>query len=143
MLKLSKRQYFEPISFNMTPMIDIVFLLIIFFMTVSQLNHNAFTPVQLPIANASDDRFPPTEIVLNLNDTGQLKVNNATIEPDEIEDFLRQEKLRLQLQQGSNEKTPRVRLRCDANCSTTHVNSIFQKLSSVGFDAVVVAVKKK
>ena len=127
----------------MTPMIDIVFLLIIFFMTVSQLNHNVLHPMQLPITDHGNDHSPPAEIVINLSDTGQLSANSARIEGDEIVDFLKREKLRLKPRLGSSEKTPRVRLRCDANCSTTHVNSIFQKLSSVGFDAVVVAVKKK
>ena len=95
--------------------------------------------MQLPITDAGDKRSVPSEIVLNLSDTGQLKANNATIERDEIDDFLQQEKLRL----GSAGITPRVRLRCDANCSTTHVNFVFERLSALGFEAVVVAVKKQ
>ena len=122
----------------MTPMIDIVFLLIIFFMTVSQLNHNVLPPMQLPIINGGDNRSPAAEIVFNLSETGQLKANSATIERDEIDNFLQREKLRL----GSAEISPRVRLRCDANCSTTHVNFVFERLSALGFEAVVVTTKK-
>ena len=123
----------------MTPMIDIVFLLIIFFMTVSQLNDNVLPPMQLPIASTGDDRFIPAEIVLNLSDSGQINANNTAIEPDEIDEFLKQEKLRLR----SNGATPQIRLRCDANCSTTHVNRMFERLSALGFEALVVAVKKQ
>ena len=143
MLRLSKQRYVEPISFNMTPMIDIVFLLIIFFMTVSQLNQNVLPPMKLPVSAAGDDRSLPAEIVLNLTDTGQLNANNVTIERDELDDFLKQEKLRLASDKVSDKKMPRVRLRCDANCSTTHVNLVFERLSALEFEAVVVAVKKQ
>ena len=136
-MKLSKQRYVDPISFNMTPMIDIVFLLIIFFMTVSQLNRNVLPPLRLPIVNVGDNLSPPAEIVLNLSEIGQLKANNATIERDEIDNFLEKEKLRL----GFDGNTPSVRLRCDAECSTTHVNLIFERLSSLGFETVIVAVK--
>ena len=95
--------------------------------------------MQLPITDAGDTRSLPVEIVLNLSDVGQLTANNATIESGEIVDFLQQEKLRL----SSDGTTPRVRLRCDADCSTTHVNLIFERLSELGFEAVVVAVKKQ
>jgi len=138
-MRLSKLQHAQPIGFNMTPMIDIVFLLIIFFMTVSQLNQNVLPPIQLPTANGGQDRAMPAEIVLNLSSTGQLLTNDRTIEQVGIEEFLQQEKVRW----SSEDQMPRVKLRCEAKCSTTHVNFVFDRLSELGFEFVTVAVKKQ
>ena len=67
----------EEMELNMTPMIDIVFLLIIFFMCVTELSKlDAIAAVQLPIADqAYDDQETPDKIVLNLqkgNDGGVI-----------------------------------------------------------------------
>lgn len=53
---------------NMTPMIDIVFLLIIFFMTVTELSKlDAIAAIQLPVADqAYVDQDIPDKIVINL-----------------------------------------------------------------------------
>ena len=47
-MKLSKHRRRPDVAFNMTPMIDIVFLLIIFFMTVSQITQVNDEPIELP-----------------------------------------------------------------------------------------------
>ena len=138
-MKLSQRQVVEQIGFNMTPMIDVVFLLIIFFMTVSQLNQNLLSPMQLPISNYGDVATAPATLVLNLDSEGHLVVNNEVIEREKIEEFLQQSLAPL----DADRTAPHARLRCAADCSTTHVNLIFDILSKTGFESVTVAVRKQ
>ncbi len=68
----------EEMELNMTPMIDIVFLLIIFFMCVTELSKlDSIAAVQLPVADqAYVDQDSPDKIVINIEKT---KNNKAII----------------------------------------------------------------
>jgi len=138
-MKLSQRRIAEQVGINMTPMIDIVFLLIIFFMTVSQLNQNVLSSTQLPVSEAGDDGGAPASLVLNIDSQGQFLVNDKVIPRNELDSFLQQAMERLKMRN----LTPRVKLRCAANCSTTEVNFVFDRLSESGFETVIVAVRKQ
>lgn len=141
-MKLSQQPVVEPIGFNMTPMIDVVFLLIIFFMTVSQLNQNVLPPMQLPFANFADSAERTTmgsALVLNLDSQGQLRVNQEVIKRDELDDFLQRSLVHL----NADGRTPHAKLRCAADCSTSDVNFVFDRLSESGFQSVTVAVRNR
>ena len=71
---------FEPPSFNMTPMIDVVFLLIIFFMLVSQFSSAENVEVELPEPERSQaiEATIPEKVILNIEYVG----------PDEPPGFL-------------------------------------------------------
>lgn len=120
----------------MTPMIDIVFLLIIFFLTVSQLNQKVLPPLQLPAAESEGRHNATATIVLNLDDTGRLEVGDLTVDQKEVRVFLRREKNRWR----DGDRMPHVTIRCDALCSTTHVNDLFNHLAEQGFEFVTISV---
>ena len=64
---------------NMTPMIDIVFQLIIFFMLVMDLNRQQVEPIHLP--SASKAIHPPAEertLLINVLPDGTVKVSGRT-----------------------------------------------------------------
>jgi len=58
----------QPIRFNMTPMIDVVFLLIVFFMLVSQFSSAEHVEIQLPEPDHSRavESTIPEKVVINL-----------------------------------------------------------------------------
>ena len=60
----------------MTPMIDIVFLLIVFFMTVSQISESNKELLQLPQLEGSQDLQPST-LTVNINRAGDILVSRA------------------------------------------------------------------
>ena len=62
------------------PMIDVVFLLIIFFMTVSQMTRVGGEPVQLPEAQSHelDEEMPTGIIVITVQRTGQISVDGES-----------------------------------------------------------------
>ena len=57
-MRLTKRRRTTSARINMTPMIDIVFLLIIFFMTVSQVTEVNREQLSLPKQPGAEDQKP-------------------------------------------------------------------------------------
>lgn len=128
----------------MTPMIDIVFLLIIFFMTVSQLSNQPTTSMALPVLTTIDRLNPAAELLLNVDRSGQLEVNGKIFAADDYWRFFEsQPRPQDNLSEVTQEGPLRVRLRCDADCSTTHINSLFNQLSRHGYPQVTVAVREQ
>ena len=59
-MKLQKTDDQQEMEMNMTPMIDVVFLLIIFFMVITDLTQQDLEELQLPTAeNAQPDKPKP------------------------------------------------------------------------------------
>ncbi len=78
-------------GFNMTPMIDVVFLLIIFFLVSSHLaRQEAQQDLDLPVAAASDkDESSPTpRVTINILDDGTMKVSGRLLLSKQLEPML-------------------------------------------------------
>ncbi len=71
----AKDATFEEVTMDMTPMIDVVFLLIIFFMVVNEITKmQIHAGIILPLASEAriDDRPPPGRLVLNVDKDGDV-----------------------------------------------------------------------
>ncbi len=120
----------------MTPMIDIVFLLIIFFMTVSQVTRTVDHPVELPrvIEGASESKT--ATVTINLNEKGSVIVAGKVLSQQEVVSALQ-----AQLEKMDNDPDRiRIQIRCDRNCLSKFVNKLVNRLSSMGFKKVRCAV---
>ena len=76
-MKLNKTQPSKESEMDMTPMIDIVFQLIIFFMLITDMSQKELETLILPVAvTASPDKPDPTEIrpVVNIVSDGSIYV---------------------------------------------------------------------
>lgn len=75
---------------NMTPMIDVVFNLLIFFMVVSKFSEeDRELDVQLPSAStAMPLTVKPKEIFINIDHNGRYFVDRREMDADEVETFL-------------------------------------------------------
>lgn len=74
-------------GFNMTPMIDVVFLLIIFFLVSSHLaKQESQIELKLPVAQSGDDDLPRDvpRITVNVKPDGELWVRGAAIERGQL-----------------------------------------------------------
>lgn len=78
----------EPIELNITPLIDIVFLLLIFFLLTSHFFMEEGLQVQLP-ASRTSQKAERTEIVLFLDDQERLRLNDQPVAWAELEERLR------------------------------------------------------
>jgi biopolymer transport protein ExbD len=75
------------IGFNMTPMIDVTFLLIIFFLVSSHLaRQESSVQLALPVAPSGEDdpATPLPRVVINVTPDGTLSVAGRTISADDL-----------------------------------------------------------
>lgn len=78
------------LSTNMTPMIDVVFLLIIFFLVSSHLGRReARLPLDLPdAATHADDPPPEAVLTINVTDAGEWWVAGAQVDEQRMGELL-------------------------------------------------------
>lgn len=91
---MSKRKSSAEVPFQMAPMIDMVFLLLVFFMTVSTLAREARPEVDLPVSVTArvPEAAPPRDAVTVFPDgEGHRYVwNNQPVSADELAERLRE-----------------------------------------------------
>lgn len=78
-------------ALSMTPMIDVVFLLLIFFLVASRLSQeDREMDVPLPTAaNAMPMTAEPQELVVNIDHRGAIYVNSQAMQAEQLEKLLR------------------------------------------------------
>ena len=77
----------ENCAMNMTPMIDCVFNLLIFFMLISDLNQKDLVELTLPIAHMAEDDKGQEEddrVILNVDRFGQVMWKQKNVNLDEL-----------------------------------------------------------
>ena len=134
-MKLSKSKRSHSLGFSMTPMIDIVFLLIIFFLTASQFSRDLQHPLSL--ARVAQGAVQPvtTEVTFNMDKDGILFVSGEQL-------TLRSAIAKLEGKRNLRGDASRFRieLRCDRRCPTDPVNRLIERLAELGIRQVFVSV---
>lgn len=74
-----KRQHKEELNLNLTPLIDIVFLLLIFFMVSTTFTKENHLAVNLPEANGEVADAPDKMVEVIVDKFGQYRVNNQAL----------------------------------------------------------------
>ncbi len=120
----------------MTPMIDIVFLLIIFFMTVSQITRTVDFPLPLPRVTDGNQSSVNSSITINLDREGTIIIGGQELSLANtltaIENQLKKS--------DNNPQRIKIQIRCDRNCECRYVTQLFESLSKLGFTNVRSAV---
>jgi len=107
MLKNSSRRTMLT-KLNMTPMIDCVFLLNLFFMTVTELTRqDEIENLLLPdIQNAkADDNPEPDRLVINVKKDGVIIVSGNELTDDQVTDALIRESRLTRTREGISDRT--------------------------------------
>lgn len=107
------------------PLINVVFLLLIFFMIAGQLSATDAFRVD-PAESRSEGRPEREDILVLVGADGRLAVDDTEIGADELEGMLRE---RLEGRDGV-----RVRLKADARAGATDVVAIMERLRSAGVE---------
>ena len=116
---------------NLTPLIDIVFLLLVFFMLTSHFVKDEVINIDLPEAESSDPLDEPKQIEVIINEDGELSIDSEIVTEEELVIIL-VEKLKNQ-----DEKV--VRIRGDKQVDLEIAISAFdaaRKAGAVGVDIV-------
>jgi len=134
-MKLNKRKHRTVVAMNMTPMIDIVFLLLIFFMTVSQVSEASKEHVELA-RQKGDTKTRQHHVVINvLYPDGDIKVNGQVMQFDELYAHLRKEIDRI-----GDVALIDVQLRADRRLDAKEPNAVLSRIASLGITKVNIAV---
>ncbi len=84
-----KRRFRTSLGLNLTPLIDIIFLLLVFFMLTAHFVEEQVMDIQLPKAEQTrtPDELDMVEIVLNSD--GTIAINDHTAELEQLEQMIR------------------------------------------------------
>ncbi|WDI44631.1 ExbD/TolR family protein [Bremerella sp. P1] len=123
-------------EFNMTPMIDVVFLLIIFFLVSSHLaKQEAQMPLPLPTAESGqeiiDDQMPCA--VVNIEADGSLILAGRRVPPDQLRDRLATERER-------SGDSIELRIRCDRDTPYANVKPVMLAATEAGIWSIAFSV---
>lgn len=135
-MKLNKGRRGGKLEINMTPMIDVTFLLLIFFMTVNQVSKMNTEPVDLPRQQGSSDQSDAT-IIINVDRYGGIKVSGNSLSLSQLSGIVAAEIKSA----GDDASRVKVKLRADRNGSCRVINEIMmllkEKLKISGVDLAV------
>lgn len=120
---------------NMTSMIDIVFLLIIFFMIVSQISETNKEQIELPQLSAELEQ-QPAKMTVNINTDSDLVVSGELIGINQLQALISQELAAV----DGNTSRLFVTLRVDRNAMSDRANEVMRILNGAGIPGVRVAV---
>lgn len=135
-MKLNKGNRPESIAMDMTPMTDVTFQLIIFFMTVGQAGMIDNEIMPLPQMKGTVDKG---DYNLTVNITAENKIVNrgATLTVQQLEGLVAQV---VKEAQGKGEKMLVV-VRVDRNCTSATVNQVMVVLQKAGIKKGHIAVE--
>ena len=111
---------------NMTPLIDLTFLLLIIFMITAPLLENAInvSPPEMSAEQIKDDKFK----VVTLNHDGEISWNKQIVSPDTLIQQLRE------LKQSDPKIT--IMLRADGDRRYKEVINLMKTIKSSGFSNI-------
>ena len=121
--------------FNITPLIDIVFLLVIFFLAASHLVRvEATEEVDLPGATLAEDEAasPPNRLTITVDRDGGFIVGGDANEPDVVEALIRTA--------AAADEPAEVRLRVDRSVPYSSIEPLLLTCAEAGVSDVKFAV---
>ncbi|MCX2981412.1 biopolymer transporter ExbD [Halieaceae bacterium IMCC14734] len=74
-----RRQQLEEVNVNLTPLIDVVFLLLIFFMVSTSFTKETHLTIDLPEAVGSPNPELPEHIEIMISEAGQYSINARSL----------------------------------------------------------------
>ena len=136
-MKLLPRKSEEP-DVNLTPMIDVVFLLLLFFMVSTSFIRESSLKVDLPEASgqAMAEQETPIDIIIRAN--GEVLVNDTPIAVatrDALRDLLK-------TTAGDN-ADPHIIISADANAEYQHIVTAMDAAQLLGFTRLTLATRQK
>lgn len=123
---------------NLTPLIDVVFLLLIFFMVTTSFQQESRLEVTLPEASAEAEPSESDVIEIVISEKGVYYFQGAEILVEEPG------KLRSAMQKIFADTTERpLRIRADANASHQSVVTVMDVAGELGINNLTIATNKK
>ncbi len=132
-----KRTVREELAINITPLIDVVFLLLIFFMVTTTFSKETRLLVNLPEANAEASEAPPAQIEIIVAIDGSYTINGKALINTQLETLVRG----LELESGGDTNLP-VLLLADAQATHQSVVTAMDAIGQSGFTRLNIATQR-
>lgn len=122
----SRDNMVEEAAFDLTPMIDVVMLLIVFFMLTAQFAATMRSPLDLP--RQAGETLPEARdtLVIEITRSGEYKVESAIVERDRLLQIVAAD-----LKQSGGRQLDIV-VRADRACPARFLNRLAAELSKLG-----------
>ena len=125
-MKFGRARLPREATFDLTPMIDVVLLLIIFFTMTSQFAKTQQAPMDLPREKGEKGAAEkPAELVIDLRKDGSLSVLGMPTDLGKLTRMVEGEVLRV------GDKLDLV-VRADRGCAAGHLNRLAEALAGIG-----------
>lgn len=137
-MRVPRRERQTGARFNITPLIDVVFLLVIFFLVATHFAHQEeVQAIELPTAeNVGNDPDLPRRLTVSVLRDGTLSVKGHIVDADAVEHLIRAD---------TTERSAdyEVRIRADQQTAYEHVEPILLACLRAGVTKIGFAVKQR
>lgn len=132
----SDRSDFEIV---VTSMLDINFLLIMFFMLTAQFQRTTHAPLELPKEQGEKEaQIDEAGLVINITAGGELIVSNETVDLESLRSMVKEQIDK----QPAQSKTPlKLMVRADRNAGTQQLNRVVIMLRELGVGTIRIATE--
>lgn len=120
---------------NLTPLIDIVFLLLVFFMLTSHFVQEQALDIDLPVADSGEAVREDSELEVVINARGHLLVDEHIVETENLEGVLRQ--------QLAGRESKLVRVRGDRGAPLGKAVAVLDAARKAGADGVDIVTERR
>ena len=121
----------------MTPLIDVVFLLLIFFMVTTTFSRETRLLVNLPEANAEAAQSNPSQIEILVSRDGSYSINGRALVNSRIETLVQG----LEIESGGDRSLP-ILLIADAEATHQSVVTAMDGIGQYGFARMSIATQR-
>ncbi|WP_428355106.1 ExbD/TolR family protein [Methyloprofundus sp.] len=126
----------KPLEVSLTPMIDVVFLLLIFFMVTTTFSKESVIKVMLPEADGQAVERPEQAIVLSINKSGQYFIDDNALSDTSLETLTQA------LTASKNNRNIPLIIHADASAPVQAAISVLDVASRIGFRNITFATQK-
>jgi biopolymer transport protein ExbD len=128
-MKLSRTKPIEEASFDLTPMIDVVLLLIVFFMLSAQFASVDLRPMDLPRERGADKMAESAStVVIELGRDGSLSIHGDPVAMGDLAEAI----VGPGGGGGGEGARPGIIVRADRACPASHLNRLAELLATLG-----------
>jgi biopolymer transport protein ExbD len=131
------RRTLEDPAINLTPLIDVVFLLLIFFMVTTTFTRDTRLTVNLPEADATSSESLPDQIEVTVSEAGRFSVNGEVLNNNQATTL--GEAI---LQAAQRDRSRPVLLVADAEATHQSVVTAMDAIGQAGFSRLSIATRR-
>ena len=127
----------KPLDISLTPMIDVVFLLLIFFMVTTTFSRESVIKVMLPQADGQQAEKQKQALLLTINKSGQYFIDDKPLSDQSLDTLAKE------LTVHRNNRNIPLIINADAAAPVQSAISVLDVASKIGFSNITFATQKQ